>query len=180
MRKSRPSSRLPQSRPSGMELGSAGDIPTEPDIDLTSLITIPEEVVRAGIVDQNNFHVILHAIAKIELTVDAHRSLVNPNFHKFLSFCLNLLELQVQSSPGGVKSMSLPHSDPASSLSPVHLAIKLRPRESIELKSRFPINKTVSNCKCHCKIFFQVKSLFRVYLQILTFILDLTKPDFFN
>ena len=141
MRKSRPSSQLPQLRPPGMEMRSGGDVPSEPDIDLTTLIVIPEEVVRAGIVDQNNFHVILHAVAKIELTVDAHRSLVNPNVHKFLSFCLNLLELEVQSSPGGVKSMSQPHSDPASSLNPINLLIKLRPRESIELKSRFQINK---------------------------------------
>ncbi len=137
MRRSRPLPRMPQPRPPGLELGSGGDESSEPDIDLTTLTTIPEEVVQAGIVDQNNFHIILHTIAKIELTVDAHRTLINPNFHKFLSFCLNLLELQVQSSPGGVKSMNLPHSDPASSLSPVQLAIKLRPRESIELKLRF-------------------------------------------
>ena len=93
----------------------------------------PETEIQAGIVDQNNYISVLEVITRVETTVEFHKKIVSPNFHKFLSFCLNLLELEVQSDQQ-IRPLC---SDPASRLNPIKLAIRLKPRESIELKRRY-------------------------------------------
>ena len=102
---------------------------TVPDLDLSSILVLPEPVLESGIVDQNNFPSILEIISKLESIIQNDKKIISPNFPKLLSFCFNFLELQVQTTERS-------NPDPSLSLKPIPLQVKLRPREAIELKSR--------------------------------------------
>jgi hypothetical protein len=71
---------------------SGGDDP----VDLGSTLALPSAVLQSGIVDQTNLVSVLEAVARVESTVEFHKKIISPNFNKFLSFCLNLLDLDVQ------------------------------------------------------------------------------------
>jgi hypothetical protein len=106
--------------------------PETPDLDVSTVLVLPEHVLESGTVDQTNFASVLGTISKLESIVETHRKLISPNFPKFLSFCLNFLELEVVKTDTASSSST----DLSSSLNPIHLVVKLRPRESIELKMR--------------------------------------------
>ena len=127
--------KMKKNRPNvgSMPLKGGGDEKPETEIDLNPILSLPVSVIQAGIVDQNNYISVLEVITRVETTVEFHKKIVSPNFHKFLSFCLNLLELEVQSDQQ-IRPLC---SDPASRLNPIKLAIRLKPRESIELKRRY-------------------------------------------
>ena len=130
IRKSKPASKPVQSR-HPMEIG---DEKTEPEVNLDLIMALPTKIVETRLIDQSSFPDLLVTITKVELAVSEHRKLVSPNFHKFLSFCLNLLERVVQDPEKQNQGPS--HVDPASILYPVSLVVDLKPRESIELKMR--------------------------------------------
>jgi hypothetical protein len=130
MRKSKPSSKpVPSRHPI-----EVGDEKNEPEIDLDLIMALPSKILETRVVDQNSFPDLLNTIVKVESAASDHRKLVSPNFHKFLSFCLNLLEREVQDPEKQNQGPS--HVDPASILSPISLVVDLKPRESIELKMR--------------------------------------------
>ena len=126
---------LKQSSGSGKPQTEADSGTAEPEVDLSPILSLPSSVFETGIVDQTNFVAVLEALTLVETTVDFHKKVVSPNFHKFLSFGLNLLELGVKSDSGfGLRTTF--SSDPSSSLQPIELSIRLRPRESFDLKRR--------------------------------------------
>jgi len=101
------------------------------EIDWNTILQVPDSVRETSIVNSQSLGHFLATLSKIQESCGKSSKLDVSYFHKILSFCLNLLELEIKEDP-----LTGPISDLSCALYPMKLIYNLRPREEADLKEK--------------------------------------------